>query len=609
MPWLRELDNEPVTDTLRESVLRGLSTGRSGLLTCLLANLPSAGGSPREGRVISLFDGPGNPPEEVDADGGVSLAAETDPPERVKVLWDRVLRAVELGEKEGHLPGRNSAASSAGIQHQHFCAEWRARLARSTRESAAAGPQNARSEASVSLKRPESVTATRAGTPDEASQGSGGLEDGVFFTSRNGKAPSPLLKGLHQCFREHARFETETSLESGKIPTVQRNEIYFEREQKRRVDFVTRVQALWRGRQARIRSALLAEQRNLRLKAAETAAAVRVQALWRGSRVRRMRERHVARDAAARTVQARWRGHFLRKKIERAMAAARYVDEDDFDYGGEVEGLLTGFGGLSRPGTAVTRVGGGERLGPPSIVKKHGWVGTVDSTEPSEPRGVIGGRVKEGSVLLEARASPLLAKLDPLVRTEWNRIGKEGNENGHGSAVASASQRTDFQERYVLGEASLKLTSDPHRLASAGSAALERSPLQPIHTSLPADKKLGGNAPSSSVVPLPAISPSRSSDCFSHSENARESRLSLPDIRLASSQPEPEWRTSKRFSEPGRSLGGDLEDPNEMTPRQLGDESSVRGSIQSTPREPHVPRSQRKLEKQRQSISDMASEW
>jgi hypothetical protein len=716
VPWLRELDNEPVTDTLRESVLQGLLAGRAGLLTGLLRRVQANERLSQRNatkRVVSCDynrdNNPGGFEEDVDgdSDGGADLARETDPLKRVSTLWGRVLRAVELGEKEGLLPAQDPSVREAGIRHQRFCAEWRRKLVRSAREQAA-GPLESGGSKAAGFGGLGTAAFRGLGTAgfgglgtagfggagtegfgvlgtagleefgpvsDGAGNGDGrqsrGSEDGADSAPRNGKAPSLLVRQLQRCFQKHVRFEASEE----RILDVRRNEAYFQQEQRKRTELVTRVQAIWRGRQARIRSGLLGEERRAQRKAAERASAVRIQALWRGFVARkeqRMRRRHVdAREAAARTVQASWRGHFLRKKIERAFAAAKYVDEDDFDYGDGPEALLTGFEGLSRLGTisgfeglsrpGSSRAGSLEKLGYPTAVKKDNWVSPI-AAPPGKEMGQgtqFGGRVrpdnpgvegvvKEGSESVvkqdsrDAERNPAPGKLAPIAWPARNQDGigfgdgpdvggnlrspsgvkrdlvhlkgENANHFRHSDNLAMelySSLQRPTDELPVLDALSQKGLSNNPTSRRHGGNVLERPPLKAIHTSPSSQDRFSVNDSPSSVVPLPTISPERSASSSSQDENIRESRFSLPEIRLGSSQPEPTWRTVKRFSEP---VGGfrdseSVRSSSEMTPRQLSEDASVRGSIQSTPRGPHVSKSQRKMERQRQSISEIAQEW
>jgi hypothetical protein len=696
VPWLRELDNEPVTDTLRESILQGLLAGRAGLLTGLLRRVQANELLPQRNatkRVVSCDynrdNNPGGFEEDVDgdADGGADLAGETDPLKRVSTLWGRVLRAVELGEKEGLLPGGDPSVREAGIRHQRFCAQWRRKLARSAREQAA-GPLESGGSGAAGFGVLGTAGFGGAGAEGFGVLGTAGLEDfgpsvdgvgngdgrqsrgpedGAVSGPRNGKAPSLLVRQLQRCFQEHVRFEASEEW----IIDVRRNEAYFQQEQRKRTELVIGLQAIWRGRQARIRSGLLAEERKAQRKAAEWASSVRIQALWRGFAARkeqRMRRRHVdAREVAARTVQARWRGHFLRKKIERAYAAAKYVDEDDFDYGDGPEALLTGFEGLSRAGTnsgfgglsrpGSSRAGSLEKLGQRTAVKKDNWVSPPGEEmgqgtqfdgwiRPDNPgiEGVVkggpGSVVKQG--LGDVKRNPAPGKLAPVAWPARNQDGigcrdgpdignnlrspsgekrelvqLKGRENadhfGHSDSFAMeaySSLQRPTDEVPMLDALSQKGLSNNPASRRHGGNVLERPPLTAIHTS-PSQDRFSVNDSPSSVVPLPTISPKRSASSSSHEENIREPRFSLPEIRLGSSQPEATWRTVKRFSEPvGRTRDSEsVRSSSETTPRQLSEDASVRGSIQSTPRGPHVSKSQRKTERQRQSISEIAQEW
>eukprot|EP00798_Chlamydomonas_sp_ICE-L_P010363 gene10363-8302_t len=262
-------------------------------------------------------------PQTTPADGAPTPARSNTAPqgaaEAPSLVWDKMYEQGSRAMHETHATQLAASASSAAVPCL-YC------------------PQHSHSHRGNSVS--SSGYATGGG-------GGGSVSGSGYATGGGGGGGSGGLSSPNQAVGPHAHlpFSSNTFI-------VRRS--YVKRLEEHSAQAATVFQTAWRRVLARRQAALLrSEQYQVQL----AEAALCFQALWRSRAVRRgpeltglRAEVDAQRDAERRVKEqackAHARGMAARRRMKNVMSAARYVDEDDFDYDGVEDDFLAGIEGF-----------------------------------------------------------------------------------------------------------------------------------------------------------------------------------------------------------------------------------------------------------------------
>ncbi|KAL2644286.1 hypothetical protein R1flu_011873 [Riccia fluitans] len=140
---------------------------------------------------------------------------------------------------------------------------------------------------------------------------------------------------LEWCLEEHSTFDPQN------YTAIYTENTEYRLEAEAQIRRVIKLQALARGRMARVRVKLLIKERNEGRERELKTRITRVQAIWRGRSIRKQKlllhlhaeqvEKKLE-NAAAIYIQAKWRGYITRLKFQRALSKSKYTDDDEFEY-------------------------------------------------------------------------------------------------------------------------------------------------------------------------------------------------------------------------------------------------------------------------------------